>query len=258
MSDMEKSWELRVLRRLCWLSWRYKYVLPCLLWFSGGKTMYCIGDSLSVCSSSESTKAFSRNSVDSSDELLRLISLLIWYCVPNSDNLIFVSGASKVWFWAFLFLFRYQQNIPMARMIKITMEMTGIIICNFFGSDSGSGSNGSVVIGSWVALCHIHGVFSAMVQEMNESMNLLTKISYQFKNEIRDNNSIYLLFRETFCLNRKRKWKAQNKTFKASEIKIRLSLCGTQYQISNKISHKSSSEESTKIRIEITTTQFQG
>ena len=132
--------------------------------------------------------------MDSSDELLRLISLLIWYCVPNNDNLILVSGASKVWFWAFLFLFWYQQNIPMARMIIITMEITGIIICNFFGSDSGSGSsNGSVVIGSWVTLCQIHGVFSAMVQEMNESMNLLTKSSYQFKNEIidRDNNNLF-------------------------------------------------------------------
>ena len=32
-----------------------------------------------------------------------------------------------------------------------------------------------------------------MVQEMNESMNLLTKISYQFKNEImdRDNNNLF-------------------------------------------------------------------
>ncbi len=169
MSDMEKSWELRVLRRLCRLSLRYKYVLPCLFWLSAsfciGKTIYCIpiGDSLSVCSSSESTKAFSRNSVVSSDELLRLISLLIWYCVPNNDNLIFVSGASKFWFWTFLFLLRYQQNIPIARMIIITTEMTGIIICNFLGSDSGSGSNGSVVIGSWVTLRQIHGVFPAMV-----------------------------------------------------------------------------------------------
>ena len=51
-----------------------------------------------------------------------------------------------------------------------------------------------------------------------------------------------------FCWYRKRKRKAQNQTFEAPETKIRLSLLGTQYQISNEISRKSSSEESTEFR----------
>ena len=50
------------------------------------------------------------------------------------------------------------------------------------------------------------------------------------------------------CWYRKRKRKAQNQTFEAPETKIRLSLLGTQYQISNEISRKSSSEESTEFR----------
>ena len=51
-----------------------------------------------------------------------------------------------------------------------------------------------------------------------------------------------------FCWYRKRKRKVQNQTFEAPETKIRLSLLGTQYQISNEISRKSSSEETTEFR----------